>query len=73
MPNNLSIKTDYPKTGIINIDYPKARFIQNTSGQFVGTATAYNDSTVTYSSASIQYGGHDGNDGPGPRMGKIIL
>ena len=62
MPNNLSIKTDYPRI----------KFIQPTSGQFIGTATTYNQSTVTYSSATTQYGGHDGNDGPGPKMGKIL-
>lgn len=62
MPNNISIKTDFPRI----------RSIQATPGQFVGTATTYSDSTVAYSSATVRYGGHDGNDGPGPKIAKLI-
>lgn len=72
MPNNLSIKTDYPHNSSVTTDYPKIGLVQPTTAQLVGTSTTYNDSTITYNSSSVKYGGHDGNDGPGPKMAKII-
>lgn len=52
---------------------PTFRFIQNTAGSVVSQGLTYNQSGLTYNTGTVQYGGFNNLDGPGPKSYKIKI